>query len=180
MARNINLPERIDGMTRYEIMKSNLLDVKDAFDKQELDFWLLQGTFLGLYRDGDIIPWDNDVDLAIRHEDYHKLEPAIPDLEAQGFKYVYGLWASLEGAKHVAFVRHQVTVDIFLFKKGENGRRVNRHITEISEDAFEVYNELEYESRKFRIFNNPEKWLSYFYGGWETPVKGYHAFPKRS
>jgi len=178
MSRDITLPESIDGMTVYEILKANLLDIKDVFDKYKLDFWPIQGTFLGLYRDGDIIPYDNDVDVAIRREDYPKIEQAKVDLEKKGFKYIYGLWSCPEVAKHVAFVRHMATVDVFLFEK-KGLHRVNRHISQIAAEAFEIYNELKYKGRKFRIFNNPEKWLSYFYGAWEIPVKGYHAFPKK-
>lgn len=175
MSRDKVLPEYIDGKTIYEINKSNLLEVKDAFDKHGLDFWLIQGTFLGLYRDGDIIPWDNDVDLAIRSEDLPLLEQTRSTLEPLGFRYIYEPAHPILLPKHGGYERYGVAIDVFFFEKRDN-RRVNRHITQITQDAFEIYNELEYEGREFRIFHEPERWLTYFYGDWKTPIRNRHAF----
>jgi len=176
MSRDLNIPDCINGQSRQDIMRKNLLDIKDAFDHVGLDFWPIQGTLLGLYRDGDVIPYDNDVDVAIRKEDFHKIDNAITELQGKGLEYIYGSWAGTP--KHVAFKRNEVTVDVFLFELRDD-RRANRHITQIADSAFEIYNELEYQGRQFRIFYNPEKWLSYFYGYWEKPVEGYHAFPQK-
>ena len=178
MSRDLTLPETIDGMTIQEINRKNLLAVKDAFDGLLLDFWLIQGTFLGLYRDGDIIPYDNDVDLGIRNEDVAKAQQARDILEPLGFTYIWQPPHPVIPLKHFAYIRHNVIVDIFLFEK-VGGRRICRKITKIESNAFETYNELEFQRRKFRIFHEPEKWLRYFYGdSWRTPIKDRHAGPE--
>lgn len=178
MARDKQYPKTISGMTIQEINRANLLDVKDAFDKYKLDFWLIQGTFLGLYRDGDIIPYDNDVDLAIRSEDFGKLLETRATLEELGFRFIYEPVHRLLLPKHGGYERYTVAADVFFFEKVK-GKRVCRAIRKITDEAFETYNELEYRGRKFRILNEPERWLKYLYGdSWRTPIKDRHADPK--
>lgn len=42
----------------------NFLDVIKSFNKLRLPYWCMHGTLLGLVRDGDLIHWDRDIDLA--------------------------------------------------------------------------------------------------------------------
>jgi len=178
MSRDKILPDIINGMTIQEINKRNLLDVKDAFDKFQLDFWLMQGTFLGLYRDGDIIPYDNDVDLAIRNEDLQKFFETRDSLEALELEFIYEPAHRVLLPKHGGYLRNGVPVDVFFFEKVED-KRVCRAIRKITDRAFETYNEIEYQGRKFRIFHEPERWLKYLYGdNWRTPLKNRHASPE--
>ena len=178
MSRDKILPDKIDGMTIQEINRRNLLDVKDVFDKYELDFWPIQGTFLGLYRDGDIIPYDNDVDLAIRSEALQKFFETRGDMESLGFRFIYEPAHRILLPKHGGYERNGVPVDVFFFGK-VGDKRVCRAIRRITDKAFETYNEVKYKGRKFRIFNEPERWLQYLYGdSWRTPIKNRHAGPE--
>ena len=43
--------------------------VKDYFDMIKIDFWIEAGTALGIYRDGQILPWDHDIDIGIWYDD---------------------------------------------------------------------------------------------------------------
>ena len=43
----------------------NLKLVKKVFDQYEVPFYLVYGTALGAYRDGEFLPNDNDIDLAV-------------------------------------------------------------------------------------------------------------------
>lgn len=149
--------------------RDNLLTVKEVFDEYGLDFWLMFGCFLGLYRDGDLISYDTDIDLALRSEDeglYNKCEKA---LFKKGFKEICT-------HKHARAVkRHGVSMD-FLFFKDKGRKKIYGYVDSIDSADFEKYNFVTWMGKEFRIFCNPERWLKYIYGAdWKTPIKGRHA-----
>ncbi len=39
--------------------------IKKVLDENNIDFWLIGGTLVGIIRDGDLISWDDDVDVAV-------------------------------------------------------------------------------------------------------------------
>lgn len=47
-----------------------------------VDYWIDYGTLLGVIRDGDVLPWDSDVDVTVPIEAlddaYHQLEQRLP------------------------------------------------------------------------------------------------------
>ena len=151
------------------VNRDNLLTVKEVFDEYGLDFWLMFGCFLGLYRDGDLISYDKDIDLALRSEDeglYNKCEKA---LFKRGFKEICT-------HKHArAAMRKEAGVDILLFE--EHGKkRVYTYVDSIDSADFEKYNSVTWMGKEFRILSNPERWLKYIYGAdWQSPKKGVHA-----
>ena len=61
--------------------------VKDYFDKIKIDFWIEAGTALGIYRDGQILPWDHDIDIGVIESNINrKVLPLI--LKKKGFKQI--------------------------------------------------------------------------------------------
>ncbi|BDM63738.1 hypothetical protein NFHSH190041_11900 [Shewanella sp. NFH-SH190041] len=59
-----------------------LLSCCHYFDRQQLMYWLDFGTLLGLVRDGELIPWDSDLDCAMPKEDFDRLCQQLPKLTA--------------------------------------------------------------------------------------------------
>lgn len=68
-----------------EIAVRNLREVKEIFDKHRIRYWLDTGTLLGAVRDGKIIEWDTDIDLATMSDSWEKIVSAIPELLNRGF-----------------------------------------------------------------------------------------------
>ncbi len=56
------------GRTRpinREVLGKAMLDFISVLEKHKIKYCISHGTMLGLYRDGDFIAWDDDVDIAL-------------------------------------------------------------------------------------------------------------------
>ncbi len=58
--------------------------------KKSIDYWLDQGTLLGLTREDDFIEWDWDIDLAAKFESTEQIYDLVKFLRSHGFyaKYI--------------------------------------------------------------------------------------------
>ncbi len=64
------------------VMQKNLLALKDLvalLDKHNIPYWLDAGSLLGSHRHEGVIPWDEDVDIAICQEDHEDVMRAGRD-----------------------------------------------------------------------------------------------------
>ena len=43
-----------------------------CFNKLKINYWVCQGTLLGIIRDKSLIPWDPDIDLAVTEKGFDK------------------------------------------------------------------------------------------------------------
>src|SRR5688572_5093981 len=63
-----------------------LLEVTSLLDKNNIVYHLEGGTLLGLVRDGELLPWDNDVDISIPEKYAEKFSMLKSDLFRLGYK----------------------------------------------------------------------------------------------
>lgn len=58
-------------------LQMRMLDILIAVDeicrRHDIPYWIEGGTLLGAVRHGGFIPWDDDLDIALMKQDYHKL-----------------------------------------------------------------------------------------------------------
>lgn len=113
-------------MMAEEKIMNYLEDVKAVLDQKSISFWLEDGTLLGAVRDGRMIPWDHDMDLG-SFEDSFKSEVMRKEitrkLEKKGFSVFFF-------PNSVALYKDDFHIDIILFKKSDNGFRVDRFLSE--------------------------------------------------
>ena len=46
----------------------NFVEVINILNKNKIHYWLCHGTLLGIVRDGELIPWDHDIDIALWYD----------------------------------------------------------------------------------------------------------------
>ncbi len=71
----------------YEI----LVELDEIFNDHQIPYWGISGTLLGAVRHQGMIPWDDDVDLVIKHHDRFLLESLLPLFHQRGLELInYG------------------------------------------------------------------------------------------
>jgi len=67
-----------------------MIKVDKIFKKTGIKYWAEGGTLLGAIRHKGLIPWDDDLDIAILADQIDKLHAIRPLLEENGLKCVHG------------------------------------------------------------------------------------------
>ena len=144
--------------------KQNLLDIKRILDSYEIKFWLIFGTLLGIYRNGELIPYDTDTDLAIFYEDGPMLFTSFDSFIEEGFKI------SCDNKQQIILTRGGVHTDIFLLKL--IGKKRGWKEIMYDDSSFRTFKTIEFLGQDWRIPDDTEKWLKYTYGAnWKMPIK---------
>ena len=88
---------------RFDEVKKLELDILKYFasfcEKNGIQYWLDYGTLIGCIRHKGFIPWDDDIDVGMKREDYDRFVKLFNEdqqrfqfhsLETDGFKFVIG------------------------------------------------------------------------------------------
>lgn len=94
-----------------------MADVIAVLEEEQIPYWVDCGTCLGAYRYGGVIPWDNDIDIAILQPDSDNVRRALNRLDPQ--KYALLDWSSRDKPKTYLKVYAKgtdVLIDIYHYR----------------------------------------------------------------
>jgi phosphorylcholine metabolism protein LicD len=97
--------------------KEALKDIGALLDEAQIPWWLDCGTCLGAYRYGGVIPWDEDVDIAVLEPDFDNIQKVLNNLDPK--KYIVQDWSCTSHPKsfNKIYVRKSNTViDLYYYK----------------------------------------------------------------
>jgi len=133
---------RLDSAIQKEFYQT--LEVIDSlFRENKITYWITAGSLLGAIRHGEMIPWDDDIDLALFIDDLGKVIRLRSELEKKGLVLLVKrdyLKIFPVGGKRIAhpdggFYPHRYPfVDLFLMTR-DDGRVV--HASERLREGFE-------------------------------------------
>jgi len=89
----------------------DLKEIKDIFDKCGVDFWLEYGTLLGAVRDGELIPWDTDIDLGTWDKNFSKLRSLSKEFYDKGYDTYFSFHTNFLVVK-----KERLSVDVVFWR----------------------------------------------------------------
>lgn len=156
-----------------KVALENLILARDALKAVNVRYFLIDGTLLGLVRDGCFIEWDYDVDVGVLGEDFTALSFAryLLIMRKNGFTPVYfgGQWKNYFG---IHWSRKNVELDIFFYWRRDDKRVAHvidgDQVIEFSYPAplIETLSPLEFYSEPFMAPKFKEAVLTHEYGDW--------------
>lgn len=120
----LRMTEELSHSEVHETMTDMLADLAVFAMNQDLKLFLLGGTLLGKIRDGELIPWDDDIDVGLRREDYEKFKTQyssknpnyylLTEEEAQNdFPYMRLIDKTTHSKSKYYEQKHGIFIDIF-------------------------------------------------------------------
>ena len=141
--------------------------LREGYDRLKMKKWLGAGTLLGLYRDGDLIKGDTDIDVEVQG-----YEGVDEDILKIGFKLIR---TAYEGDKpmQIAFQKDDTIFDVYIFWEEEEMINHNELGVMKFDKKFFQLTELDTKYGKFNVPSPTDEYLSIRYGkDWQTPKKG--------
>ncbi|WP_156967299.1 LicD family protein [Ureibacillus sinduriensis] len=158
--------------------KTNQLITEISKSLNRIPHFYTFGTLLGIARDGRLIPWDDDIDIAIFGSDIQKVQEVLLD-SIQNLEKLFDLQVFLRiysNGKPAS-----ITIDCI-----ENGRKlfmvnfdcmykiedmVKQELNDTPAKFFEGYDELPFEGTQIRVPKDYKGYLDYTYGDWHVVKK---------
>ena len=177
---------KLDGNYHTKI-KSMLLDTIDVLNKNNIPYWIDDGTLLGIIRDGDIIPWDNDADISVSGEYAEQVLKLWPQFFPKYIvrkrpmvdKWINSDFRSIK----IQTIREKLLkidfhVDIFLkYKHQDMYRWFNAGAyQQVRAKHFDNLTKIQWMGRTISIPSDPEEYLTLEYGNWKVPDKNFDPY----
>ncbi len=125
--------------------KNALKDIIAVLEQAHIPYWIDCGTCLGAYRYGGVIPWDNDIDIAILQPDFDNVKRALNLLDSNR----YGVldWSGRDVPKTFLKVHVKGTdilIDIYVYTVDEH----NKTLTYSSSNINNIFMSDEFKKRE--------------------------------
>lgn len=172
-----------------------LRQVTDILTTHRVRWWLDSGTLLGAVREQRLLPWDTDMDIAVRGEDLQLLANCIPALRRAGLRVrmrrhkthapaaVTGQPRLLKVAnRRWGFWRGDLLLDVFVvYQKGDRcywtigEKRSLKHLS-VPAHFYDRLETLEFDAHMYSVPSDATDYLALRYGNWRVPVYKWNCF----
>ncbi|MCK0190752.1 LicD family protein [Arenibacter sp. F20364] len=184
MAYNITL----EGKNKV-IAERMLQNVATLFNQCNIDYWIEGGTLLGIRRENRLLPWDNDIDVSINHDQIEKLEDFYTKLRNAGYRVRTRYFNSttdyfakgdirmikIREKRFFGLLKGAVCLDVFIKypKNGNSYWEIDNKTKYVPTQFYQSFGSLEFKGFQYKTPALTDEYLTYRYGDWQTPVKNW-------
>lgn len=96
---------------KHKIILDFFRDLSEIFDNNGIEYWLIYGALLGIVREGKLLDWDRDIDIAIWDTSLGKVEKSMIEFHNKNMKIHF------TESGHVTFNRNGDHISAMVFTK---------------------------------------------------------------
>ena len=147
-----------------------MCEIDDICKKHSVKYYFSEGTALGIYRNGDLIDWDDDIDIGMEESQYNIfVKKCLPELISKGYYLTYYYHPSINGYI-LGFNKDKQLIDIENVKVGKKCISKMGKLCDELLPHIQKLTEREWRGRKFPV--PEESYYVYLYGkDWRIPRK---------
>lgn len=163
-----------------DFAKKSLKNLIENLNLFNINYFVDFGTLLGIVREGDLIPWDDDIDLSIPEKEINKLIANIDEIIKKinhdtnceyhlnnDRKRITSIVLKFTGNNGV-FIR-EFSLDIWIIHF-DNGLAIQEMNT-VPEYHFLSNDTLDFEGTRINVPKEYKTYLRHTYGDWEIPKR---------
>jgi len=169
-----------ENKEKYDYSKRILTYFLELFNESKIKYYLDFGTLLGFKRDGDFIPWDDDIDFSIQREDMEKLIDFLSLNLDKINEFLRGNWtiSTVKDKKHkivevklepTLYVDDEKYVSVDIYVWDVEGEEIYNRVNSASIKHFQGYEILNVFGVNARVYHEVDGYLTSTYGDWKTP-----------
>lgn len=111
-----------------DISRGILKDVVAFCERHKIEYFMMYGSLLGAVRHHGMIPWDDDIDIAMTRENYYRFLECVRT-DGHDFSRRYNLWINGSGSvKYISELKVGKLGTKYCLKMGED-LDINKYIT---------------------------------------------------
>ena len=181
-----------------ELAEKDLFLVKKVFDRYKVPFFLAYGTCLGIYRDKDFLPGDDDIDLGVVEKINLKTRKAIGwmlyDLGFKPQEILFNVFGRMEpsepaynGDENTGIIvcKNNVKITIFFFQE-EDCKTHGKEMVCVPKlgavkliaspsKFYKEFDKVKFKEEQFFIPSPIKDYLEFTYIDWEDPLRRDHG-----
>lgn len=180
---------------RMNLARDLMLNLCRLFNEHNIPYYIDHGTLLGLFRDGDLLPWDNDIDFAIDAEHLASVQQLLweklPQMKLKNC--MHNQWTMTAAYDFIKMpgseqyrkriikvydhsddeISQALNADIIIKYKDEDQRYwlVGATVLNAPDNYTKTTVPFEFHSTPVHIPKFTEAYLTVLYNDWRTPVK---------
>lgn len=118
----------------HRILKILLTEFDRVCRKHGLRYYLICGSLLGVVRHGDLIPWDDDVDVAMPRKDFDRLLKIAKEEWKDNCDFMFlnynemGNHSFLDYMTRLVYMKEKIPVNIFRKIRGKGRSDIDNHL----------------------------------------------------
>ena len=171
---NMDIKIRDRSLEEINMRKNEFLKICNVLDSLKIFYFLQTGVLLGAVREKNFIRWDWDVEISVFSSDlFPKIEQVIKKLESDLFQ-ITKVVKKKEDCKIDfigAYPKEVTNYTIFSWNFSKSKNIYWRRDRTVPSEFLNDFSKIQFFGREFNCPKNPEKYLTFAYGDWKTPLR---------